>query len=214
MKITGAIFDFDGTVFDSMDIWADMGSVYLKRIGIEASAEISPVFLNLSLNKAIQTAKEMYGVEKSTESIISDVFELLTERYLREGSPKNDVIPFLERLRKKGVKMCIATATNEEPVAAALEKYDMLKYFGRIFTTANVGEGKTSPKMFRQALEFLGTEKSSTWVFEDSLYSAKTAKNDGFNVVGVYDRSELNPREMRDTADIYIKMFGELDNVF
>ncbi|MCD7827276.1 MAG: HAD family phosphatase [Clostridiales bacterium] len=214
MKITGAIFDFDGTVFDSMDIWADMGSVYLKRIGIEASAEIAPAFLNLSLNKAIQTAKEMYGVEKSTESIISDVFELLTERYLREGSPKNDVIPFLERLRKKGVKMCIATATNEEPVAAALEKYDMLKYFGRIFTTANVGEGKTSPKMFRQALEFLGTEKSSTWVFEDSLYSAKTAKDDGFNVVGVYDKSELNPREMRDTADIYIKMFGELDNVF
>ena len=39
MNITGAIFDFDGTVFDSMHIWKGVKFQFFDRIGLVLSEE-------------------------------------------------------------------------------------------------------------------------------------------------------------------------------
>ena len=210
MNITGAIFDFDGTLFDSMPIWETVGQSYLEYIGIENAAEMAPVFLNMNLWRAIRIANEKYGLQKSADEIRKDFYAHLQTRYLNEAKPKNDILPFLCKLQNMGVKMCIATATDKAPVSAALSKYGMLDYFGEIFTADSVGAGKTEPKMFREALKFLGTDKKSTWIFEDALYSVRTAKKDGFPVVGVYDPSEPGADELKSLVDIYICRYNEL----
>ncbi len=211
MKITGAVFDFDGTLFDSMKIWEDIGDSYLKHIGQKPSKDISDIFLKSTLSTDAEAIKTKYGIGQSIETITDDIIDHLTERYLTQAKPKNDIIQFLEKLKASGVKMCIATATDEKPVKAALKKYNMLSYFGAIFTPSNVGEEKTNPKMFREALQFLRTDKDTTWVFEDALYAAKTAKEDGFKVVGVYDKSEVHGEDMRRITDVYITLFSEIE---
>ena len=59
-------------------------------------------------------------------------------------------------------------------------------------------------------MEHLKTDKSDTFVFEDAFHAARTAKNDGFKVVGVYDRSESEKSSLQDISDIYIESFNEL----
>lgn len=210
MKITGAIFDFDGTVFDSMDIWRDIGMKYLRHIGLEAGADMADSFFNMATRKAIADAKVKYSLEETEEELASGLNDFLKMRYFAEGKPKNDILDFLGRLKGKGVKMCIATASDRKPVSAALEKYGMLDYFSEIFCVSSVGVGKGKPDIFRTAHSFLGTEKSTTWVFEDAYYAAKTAKSDGFPVVGVYDKTEPLSEELKNLADIYIRKYSEI----
>lgn len=211
MKITGAIFDFDGTLFDSMHIWKGIRYKFFDFLGLKLTKEDEKAFSGLYLKESIALAKERFSLEESYEELLSKFFSYIKERYLTEAEPKNDIIEFLEKLKAKGVKMGIATATGEPALEAVLEKYGMLGYFSAIYSTYTVGASKTEPRVYDVVLEKIGTDKESTWVFEDALYAAKTAKANGYNLVGIFDESEENTDELKQLADIYIHNYSEID---
>ena len=211
MNITGAIFDFDGTVFDSMHIWKGVKFQFFDRIGLVLSEEQREEFKNLFLLEAIELAKTRFDLKMTDKELFNEFFSLIKEKYLADTEPKNDIIEFLEKLKSKGVKMGIATATGEPALIAVLEKFNMLHYFEEIYSTYTVGASKTEPKVYDVVLNELGTEKQTTWVFEDALYAAKTAKKAGYNVVGIYDKSEPEQEELKNLVDIYIHNYSELD---
>lgn len=210
MKITGAIFDFDGTLFDSMHVWKGIRYKFFEWIGIELTEEDKAVFNGLFLRESFLIAIERFGLEQTYEELLSMLFDYIKARYLEETEPKNDIIEFLEKLKAKGVKMGIATATGETALMAVLEKYNMEHYFSAIYSTYTVGASKTEPKVYNVVLGELGTPKETTWVFEDALYAAKTAKANGYNVVGIYDKSEPNQDELKAIVDVYINNYQEL----
>lgn len=211
MNITGAIFDFDGTLFDSMHIWKGIKYKYLDKLGLKLTEEDEAAFSGLYLRESLILAKERFNLDKTYEELLSDFFGYIKERYLTEAEPKNDIIDFLERLNAKGVKMGIATATGEPALEAVLKKYGMFDYFSAIYSTYTVGASKTEPKVYDVVLEKIGTDKETTWVFEDALYAAKTAKANGYNVVGIFDKSEENADELKQLVDIYIHNYKEID---
>lgn len=210
MNITGAIFDFDGTLFDSMHVWIGIRDKYFDRIGLKLSKEDEEVFKGVYLRESLILAKERFALEQTYEELYSQFFEYIKELYLSDAKPKNDIIPFLERLKSRGVKMGIATATGEPALIAALEKYGMRDYFSFICSTYTVGAAKTEPKLYDTVLRELGTDKESTWIFEDALYAVKTAKKNGYNVVGIYDKSEPEAEEFKNTVDIFIHNYSEI----
>lgn len=211
MNITGAIFDFDGTVFDSMHIWKGVKFQFFDRIGLILNEEQREEFKKLFLLDAIELAKTRFDLKMTDKELFDEFFTLIKEKYLADTKPKNDIIEFLEKLKAKGVKMGIATATGEPALIAVLEKFNMLHYFEEIYSTYTVGASKTEPKVYDVVLNELGTEKETTWIFEDALYAAKTAKKAGYNVVGIYDKSEPEQEELKNLVDIYIHNYSELD---
>ncbi|MBR2875629.1 MAG: HAD family phosphatase [Clostridia bacterium] len=211
MNITGAIFDFDGTLFDSMDVWKGIKFKFFDSIGLTLTPEDEEMFKGLYMRESLILAKERFKLKQSYGELLTQFIEYIKERYLTETEPKNDIIEFLEKLKAKGVKMGIATATGEPALIAVLEKYGMLHYFSEIYSTYTVGAPKTEPKVYDTVLESLGTEKSTTWVFEDALYAAKTAKSNGYKVVGIFDKSEPATEELRELSDIYIHYYNEID---
>ena len=211
MNITGAIFDFDGTVFDSMHIWKGVKFQFFDRIGLVLNEEQREEFKKLFLLDAIELAKTRFDLKMTDKELFDEFFTLIKEKYLADTKPKNDIIEFLEKLKAKGVKMGIATATGEPALIAVLEKLNMLHYFQEIYSTYTVGASKTEPKVYDVVLNELGTEKETTWIFEDALYAAKTAKKAGYNVVGIYDKSEPEQEELKNLVDIYIHNYSELD---
>ena len=211
MNITGAIFDFDGTVFDSMHIWKGVKFQFFDRIGLVLSEEQREEFKNLFLLEAIELAKTRFDLKMTDKELFNEFFTMIKEKYLADTEPKNDIIEFLEKLKAKGVKMGIATATGEPALIAVLEKFNMLHYFQEIYSTYTVGASKTEPKVYDVVLNELGTEKQTTWVFEDALYAAKTAKKAGYKVVGIYDKSEPEQEELKNLVDIYIHNYNELN---
>ena len=211
MNITGAIFDFDGTVFDSMHIWKGVKFQFFDRIGLVLNEEQREEFKKLFLLDAIELAKTRFDFKMTDKELFDEFFILIKEKYLADTKPKNDIIEFLEKLKANGVKMGIATATGEPALIAVLEKFNMLHYFQEIYSTYTVGASKTEPKVYDVVLNELGTEKETTWIFEDALYAVKTAKKAGYNVVGIYDKSEPEQEELKNLVDIYIHNYSELD---
>lgn len=211
INITGAIFDFDGTLFDSMHVWRGYKDNFFNHLGIELTDEDKEAFKGLFLRETFLLAIERFNLDKTYEELLSDLFDYIKSRYMTETEPKNDIREFLEKLKAKGVKMGIATATGEPALCAVMEKFNMLHYFSAIYSTYTVGASKTEPKVYDVVLNELGTNKETTWVFEDALYAAKTAKKNGYNVVGIYDKSELNQEDLKEIVDIYIHNYGELD---
>ena len=206
MRIRGAIFDVDGTLLDSMFIWDTIGETYLRSIGYQPKENLNETFKNMSLHQAARYYQTEYGVTLSIDEIMDGVNAML-ERYYRFEVPlKPGVAELLERLRQSGVKLCIATATDRHLVEAALDRCGVLSCFGEIFTCNEVGHGKDEPDIFEAALRFLGTEKSETVVFDDSLYAIRTAKETGFPVAAVYDSHEKEQDKVRLLADIYLKL--------
>lgn len=211
MEITGAIFDFDGTLFDSMHVWKGIRFRYFEKMGFELTEEDKEAFRGLYLTESLLLAKERFNLSQSYEELLADFFDYIRERYMNEAEPKNDIVEFLKKLKARGVPMGIATATGESALTAVLEKYGMLGYFSVILSTYTVGAPKTSPLVYDRVLEELGTDKETTWVFEDALYAARTVKANEYNLVGIYDKSEPETKELEKISDIYIHEYKEIE---
>lgn len=213
MKIDGAIFDMDGTLLDSMFIWDTAGEQYLRSRGIEPGENVDEILKGMSLYQAARYCQTEFGLTDSTDAIIDGVNDMIQHFYTDEVLPKTGVPQFLAELKKRQVKMCVATATDRYLVEAALTRTGLLSYFGEIFTCGIVGHGKDEPDIYHAAHRFLQTPKPNTWVFEDALYAVRTAKRAGYRVVGVFDRSEGHADEIRALADLYIRSFEETEEL-
>ena len=210
--IQGVIFDFDGTLFDSMFIWDTAGEVYLRSIGKEPEADLQKFLKPMSLLQSAQYIREKYDIPLSVEEIMDGVNRTVEGFYFHSTQPKPGVIDFLEELHRRNIKMCIATATDRYQVEAALQRCKMRHFFSEIFTCTEVGSGKDTPDIFRKAMEHLQTDRSNTAVVEDAYHAAHTAKQDGFMVVGVYDSHESRQQELLQLADVFLPDYIELNH--
>lgn len=189
MKITGAIFDMDGTLLNSMDYWALVAEEYLNGQGITPTDNTNKRFLEDGMKAWFEDCQKRYGLSASYADAKSGIYALMAKRYENDVCLKDGVYELLEKLYQNNVKMCLATATDREAVEKILKKLGIEKYFSRIFTTGEVGVGKREPLIYQLALEYLGTDKETTYVFEDAIYAMKTAYTNGFKVVGIYDKN-------------------------
>ena len=189
MKITGAIFDMDGTLLNSMDYWASVADEYLVSIGISPKEDTSRYFLENGMKAWYPYCVENYGLSVTFDEAKKGIYALMDEKYDSVVCVKEGAKEMLEALYAKGVKMCLATATDRASVEKILKRLGIEKYFSRIFTSGEVGAGKREPKIYEVALEYLGTDKETTYVFEDAIYALRTAYSAGFKVVGVYDKN-------------------------
>lgn len=211
MDITGAIFDFDGTLFNSMHLWKGIRDKFFVKLGIEMTPEDKEVFKNVFIRESLQLANERFKLNMSPRELYESFFGYLTELYLEGATPKEGIIDFLKKLRAKNVKIGIATASGEMAIEAVLKKYGMAEYFDAIYSTHTVKSDKTASTVYDVTMQALGTEKHTTWIFEDAFYAAKTAKENGYKVVGIFDESEQNAQGLRDLCDIYIDSYTELE---
>ena len=202
--IKGAIFDFDGTLVDSMFIWDTFGEDYLRTLGKEPRVNLTETFKTFTLEQAAEYYREHYGVTLSVGEIVDGVNEMVAEIYRTKVALKNGVPEFLRDLQIKGVKMCVATVTDRPIVEDVLVSLGIRDFFVEILTCAEVGYNKETPHIYRAALGVLGTKKDETVVFEDALHALITAKKDGFKVAAVYDRHERNQTQMKENGDYYI----------
>lgn len=213
MSIKGIIFDFDGTLFDSMSIWETAGTDYLTSLGRTAEKDLDKTLKTMSLLQSAEYLKAHYNLPFSAAAVMEGVNAIVEDFYLYRAMPKDHVISLLSVFQSNGIKMCIATATDRYQVEAALDRCNMLDCFDAIFTCSEVGHGKDEPDIFEIACKAMGLDRSEVIVFEDAYHAAKTAKDAGFYVVGVYDQYEKRTTGLKALADLYISSFSETDKL-
>lgn len=208
-SIKGAVFDADGTIFDSMYIWENAGSDYLKRKGIIPREELQSDLETMTMEEAALYFREEYQVAEEADAIIEEINQMILEAYENKVKVKPGFMAVLEQFRLRGIAMYIATSTDRPLVEAALKNSGIAGYFQGIITSTEAGAGKKEPLIYELACKRLGTSVEETAVFEDAFFAARTAKGAGFITVGICDNSEKRQEELKELSDLYLKSWNE-----
>lgn len=203
--IKGAIFDMDGTLLDSMPAWRSIASRYVKSLGMIPQKGLDERIRHKSMAEAAEYINLHHKLQKTPEQIQNGVIDAMAQFYENEVVCKPGIEKFLHQLKERGVKLCIATATDRPLVKLALERTNIIHYFDAIFTCSEVGKGKAAPDIYEQALAFLGTRREETYVFEDASYAVATAQRAGFPVVAIYDKYEPEQKVIKKLARFYVE---------
>lgn len=205
-----AIFDLDGTLFDSMWVWETLAYDYLKSRGIDAPEDIREKLKEYSLRESSDILKEMYGLPESGEEINDQMEKVLEEYYFEKIQLKEGAREVLQTLQDSGVKMCAATATADHLAKGAMERLQIDGYFEFLQTCKNTGIEKYKPEFYQLILDRVDENTEDIWVFEDALHSMEAAKKLGIKVVAIKDRSaRIDWEEIDEIADIAIESFPE-----
>lgn len=200
-----AIFDFDGTLVDSLIFW----EIYWRAFG-ERYLGVKNFVPDQDVDKAVRTvnvtiAAEIIGDRYGHGKQAGDLFnEMIATFYAEQVQLKDGVREFLAYCADNGIKMCVATASNAKDVRDTMRRLKIDRYFEGVFSCFDLNVGKDVPDVFFKALECLGTEKAETFVFEDSQLAVETASKAGFPTVGIYDPNNFGHSEMQKTATFYI----------
>ncbi len=208
MKIKGAIFDMDGTLIDSLMFWEffweDFGNKYLHIKGFKPQKDIESKVKAMIFSKSLLFIRDSFGLSLSDEKFIDYASELVRYFYTKRTKVKPGVFELLEALKQKGIRLCLASATDLRYIKIAVDELGLKKYFDHIISCADIGIGKEKPDIFIKGAKLMGLEPQEICVFEDSFVALETARAAGFKTVGVYDIHNLTQERIVAASDFYI----------
>jgi len=185
-----AIFDMDGTLIDSMIFWKNLASEYLTSKGVkQIPEEILERIKPMTMSESAALFQQEFGLTGNPEA---EMNAMMDAHYRNDIPLKPGVREYLQTLRNRGVRMCVASATAEHLMEACLERLGVRDYFAFLLSCETVGAGKRSPLVYQESAKRLNAAPAEIAVYEDALYALQTAKAAGYYVVGVYDDSAVN----------------------
>lgn len=210
-RMKAAIFDMDGTLLDSMSEWRKLNCSFVREQGIELTAEQENDLLSMSGMMVVEYVKERFGIEAPFSALLERSSRLMEAPYRRGLEPKDGALAYLARLRERGVKTVICTATPSRLMMIALNKANMIRNLDFIYSTDMLGGSKADPAFYDGLCALIGEKKEDCVMFEDALYAMKGARSAGLGVVGITDETNLRDREaICEVCDVVIDSFDEL----
>ena len=210
-NIKAVIFDLDGTLVDSMWVWANIDEEYLGRYGYEVPENFNAEINHMSFTQLALYFKEKFSINDPVEKILCDWSSMAYDHYSNDVKLKCGVKEFLDVLKNSGIKICLATSNSKELLSVCLKSNGIYEYFDSITTTDEVSRGKDFPDVYLLSSEKVGVSPENCLVFEDILPAIKGAKNANMKVCAVKDKYCVNSREeLSKFADKYIDSFLEL----
>lgn len=169
-RILSAIFDMDGTMFDTERLrFKTLKQASLEIFGKALSEETLIGSLGLSAKKAEALAKSHNGDDFPYARIRQRADELELEYVRNHGVPiKAGLLEVLERLRKSGLTMAVATSSRRAIAEEYLINANVLKYFDITVCGDEVSQGKPHPEIFLRAASALNCEPGQCFMIEDS----------------------------------------------
>ena len=182
-----AIFDMDGTLIDSMIFWKNLATEYLSSKGVKQLPEDIPERIKpMTMSESAALFQQEFGLAGDPEA---EMNAMMDAHYRSDIPLKPGVQKYLQTLRSRGVRMCVASATAEHLMEACLKRLGIRDFFEFLLSCETVGAGKRSPLVYQESAKRLNALPTEIAVFEDALYALQTAKDAGYYVVGVYDDS-------------------------
>ncbi|MFM6957962.1 MAG: bifunctional mannitol-1-phosphate dehydrogenase/phosphatase, partial [Acinetobacter sp.] len=206
--VQGALFDMDGTMFDTERLrFQTLKQASNALIGQEFSDEYLMQCLGLSAKASEQLAQKFYGTDVPYTAIRKRADEIELAFVRQNGVPiKKGLIQVLERLRKSGLRMAVATSSRRAIAEEYLINANVYKFFDLLVCGDEVEQGKPHPEIFITAAQRLNLQPQQCLMFEDSENGINSASEAGGVTILLKDIKEPSDQMLAQTKFYYQDM--------
>ena len=205
----GVVFDMDGVLIASEEVWDDVREVYVRERGGRYDAEVQRALMGLSSVEWSRYLHEVAGVPDEPEVINEEVVRRMLERY-RERLPLiHGAVEAVQRLAGR-YPLGLASSSNRPLIDAVLELAGLTEYFRATVSSEEVARGKPAPDVYLEAARRLGIAPECAAAVEDSHGGIRSAKAAGMRVIAIPNPSYPPDGESLAQADVTIRSLAEL----
>ena len=204
------LFDFDGTLVDSMPTYASQMLRILEETGTKYPDDVIKIITPLGYIGTATYYLEL-GMPLSFEEITERMGRYMYEQYANFIQAKDTVRETLLALRARGDKLNVLTASPHLTLDPCLKRLGLYDLFDNVWSCNDFELTKADPQIYIEAAKRLGEKVEDVTFLDDNLGACRTAKVAGMKVLGVYDDSSAEyTKEMSTEFDGYIVKFSEL----
>ena len=203
------VFDMDGVIVDSEQVWDDVRERYARETGGSYGGQATRDMMGMSSVEWSRYMAETLGVPGTPEEINAAIVERMLERY-GEAPP---LIPgAVDAVRRVAARwpLGIASSSNPELIEVVLRAAGIAKLFPVAVSSQEVPRGKPAPDVYLEAARRLGADPASCAAVEDSHNGIRSAKAAGMHVVAVPNPHFPPDADALAQADLVIDSIGEL----
>ena len=205
------LFDFDGTLVDSMPTFVSTVTRILDEHKIPYHDEIIRTLTPLGADGVAEYFEEQLGIPVPKEQLSQVIKQYIRDAYFYKIPAKNNVIPVLKELKRRGARLNILTGSPHVTLVVCLKRLEMWDLFDNVWSCEDFNTTKADPNIYVMAAERMGTTVDQVLFLDDNPDADKTAKAAGMIVCGVYDASSANyVDQMKEIDDFFIYDFSEL----
>lgn len=203
------LFDFDGTVYDTVEGITKSVQYALAKHGIASELNELRCFAGPPL---VDKFMEVYSVsEDMAHQLVADYRERYRPIGLLECRLFDGMKELITKLRERGIKTAITTMKPQEMAKMLLEREGMIPLFDVIYGSS-LSQNVSKQKLVEMAMDTLGADKEETILVGDTKYDVHGAHQAGIAAVGVrYGYAAEN--ELEDAgADFIVDTMQELED--
>ena len=205
------LFDFDGTLVDSMPTYLSSMLRILDENNVSYPKDIAKTITPLGLKGTAEYYINTIGLKMPKEKLTSLMKEYMLDGYFHTIPAKPNVIKVLKELKSRGASLNVLTASPHLTLDACLKRLGMWELFDKVWSCDDFNTTKADPNIYLMAAEKMNTPAEKVLFLDDNLNADLTAKSAGMLVCGVYDESSKDyVEQMKAATDFYIYDFCEL----
>ena len=183
-----SIFDFDGTLLDSLDVWDKIDEESFAKRGIKVPADFADSTATMTPRQVADYVIKRFGFTDSPEDLMKEWQDMAFDAYANHLPLRKGAKNYVDYLHKTGAKTVLITTLSKSLCVAALKRTDLYDYFDlMIFGEDLESNAKNSPKTYVDLAKRIGVKPSDCTVFEDSDAALKSARLAGMKTCGVVD---------------------------
>jgi len=207
--IAAVVFDLDGVLLQSEEVWDAVRERYVDDHGGRYDEEVQRAMMGMSAPEWSRFLHEEAGVREDPETINRQVVALMLEAYRRE-------LPLLpgagSAVRRAAAQfpLALASSSNREVFEAVLELAGLTNCFRATVSSEEVERGKPAPDVYLEAARRLGVAPERCAAVEDSHAGIRSAKAAGMRVLAIPNASYPPDEEALALADEVVESLDDL----
>jgi len=211
LSLKNYLFDFDGTLVDSMPHFASVMTRILDENGVKYPPDIIKIITPLGFVGTVKYYREELGIKLSEQEALDVMIRYLIDAYAHRVPLKDGVLEALLELKRRGHSLNILTASPHETLDPCLKRLKVYELFDNVWSCNDFGTGKIDPEIYRMAAEKMGVSVDDVIFLDDNLNADEAAKRAGVTVIGVFDETSREyVDDMKVLCDGYIYNLKEL----
>jgi HAD superfamily hydrolase (TIGR01509 family) len=207
--IEAVVFDLDGVLIVSEEVWDAVREVYVRERGGRYDAEVQRAMMGMSSTEWSRYLHESAGVPDEPDAINAEVVRRMLESY-RDHLPLVDgAVEAVRRLAAR-YPLGLASSSNRPIIDAVLDVAGIASCFAATVSSEEVPRGKPAPDVYLEAARRLGVDATRCAAIEDSHGGIRSAKAAGMRVLAIPNPTYPPDEESLAQADATIRSLDEL----